>query len=67
MNKMNSELFGKLVTIMTDMEERDFRSLIRVAKRFRKAQRSLIEAQEDIRSDIASKKSTSKGLKYEFH
>lgn len=67
MNKINAELFGKLVSIMTDMEDRDFKSLIRVAKRYRKAQRSLIEAQEDIRSEVVAKKSTSKGLKYEFH
>ena len=67
MNKINAELFGKLVSIMTDMEDRDFRSLIRVAKRYRKAQRSLIEAQEDIRSEVVAKKSTAKGLKYELH
>lgn len=67
MNKINAELFGKLVSIMTDMEDRDFKSLIRVAKRYRKAQRSLIEAQEDIRSEVVAKKSTAKGLKYEFH
>ena len=63
---ISAGMFGKMVSALTDMDDAEYRRLIRVTNKFRKAQRSLIKAQEQLNDRNIAKKSDNKGLKYEF-
>ena len=63
---ISAGMFAKMVSALTDMEDAEYKRLIRVTNKFRKAQRSLIRAQEQLNDRNIAKKSDSKGLKYEF-
>lgn len=63
---ISAGMFGKMVSALTDMDDAEYRRLIRVTNKFRKAQRSLIRAQEQLNDRNIAKKSDDKGLKYEY-
>lgn len=63
---ISAGMFGKMVNALTDMDDAEYRRLIRVTNKFRKAQRSLIRAQEQLNDRNIAKKSDNKGLKYEY-
>lgn len=63
---ISAGMFGKMVSALTDMDDAEYRRLIRVTNKFRKAQRSLIRAQEQLNDRNIAKKSDNKGLKYEY-
>lgn len=63
---ISAGMFGKMVSALTDMDDAEYRKLIKVTNKFRKAQNSLIKAQEQLNDRNIAKKSDSKGLKYEY-
>ena len=63
---ISAGMFGKMVSALTDMDDVEYKRLIRVTNKFRKAQRSLIRAQEQLNDRNIAKKSDNKGLKYEY-
>lgn len=63
---VSAGMFGKMVSALTDMDDAEYKRLIRVTNKFRKAQRSLIRAQEQLNDRNIAKKSDNKGLKYEY-
>lgn len=63
---ISAGMFGKMVSALTDMDDAEYKRLIRVTNKFRKAQRSLIRAQEQLNDRNIAKKSDNKGLKYEY-
>lgn len=63
---ISAGMFGKMVSALTDMDDTEYRHLIKVTNKFRKAQHSLIKAQEQLNDRNAARKSDSKGLKYEL-
>lgn len=71
LTKQNKD-FSALVESLTDLSDRNFREAIRIAKQFRRAQRSLAKAlQRQQREAMLPNKSTSNatpmaGVDYEF-
>lgn len=63
---ISAGMFAKMVSALTDMDDAEYRKLIKVTNKFRKAQYSLIKAQEQLNDRNIAKKSDGKGLKYEF-
>lgn len=71
LNKQNKD-FSALVENLTDLSDRNFREAIRIARQFRRAQRSLAKALErQQREAMLPKHSTAKstpmaGIDYEY-
>lgn len=62
-NTINAEQFGVFVARLSDLDDYNFKRVIKVAKQFRKAQRMLEDEQIRIKED-SKKVQRSKDLKY---
>lgn len=70
LNKRNKD-YAELIDTLTDLSERDFREAIRIAKQFRKAQKSLArtlqrQQRERLPAKGNSNQASMAGIDYEY-
>lgn len=63
---ISADNFSKLVVMLTELSDRDYKHLIKCSKQFRKAHKSLSQAQDDLIEEHRTKRTNAHGMRYEF-